>query len=342
MRRSHVSALAVLVRRKLLKHRPGAIAVFTATCTEGTCTLKWKTIILDISQTQFLFVELSTGRESQTHQPHKQIRGPIRSELARKALEMVSSKLKYKLLSEVEPGSHTNLKYLIPSKRNLRKMVHEHRERAKFNKNPRVNLIELAEHMKERDTHSQKITGFVQSMDCLNEVYFMTTEMQVKAFINVAPETLHLDATGGIITGKNKGRKYFLYSLVFKGEDIPPLPLSCSLSAQHRASDIQEFIKRTRTHIKRVAKKEHKPKIIVTDFSMANIAAITDAYDLGTVREYINDSYENPHKIETEIKLCCAHVMKAFATKTKEHITGKEERKLVNTVCYVATIQIQT
>lgn len=119
---------------------------------------------------------------------------------------------------------------------------------------------------------------------------------------------------------------------MFVGENKPPLPLSCCLSSKHKASDIEEYIKRSRTLIKTVATQEHRPQQIVTDFSMANIHAILGAYNLGTVCEYLNNSYENPDTIEIKIKLCCAHLMKAFATQTKKYIQGKQERKLINTL----------
>ena len=91
-------------------------------------------------------------------------------------------------------------------------------------------------------------------------------------------------------------------------------------------------MRRTRTLIKTVGTQELRPKKIVTDFSMANIHSLLDAYNLGTVCEYLNDSYDNPHKMEIEIKLCCAHVIRAFTTQTKRYIKGKQEHRLVNTL----------
>ena len=71
------------------------------------------------------------GTESKTQQPHQQICGPIRSALASKAIRMGSSNLKYKLLLQAPPLSKINLTHLIPSKVNIRKMVHEERKKEK-------------------------------------------------------------------------------------------------------------------------------------------------------------------------------------------------------------------
>lgn len=135
--------------------------------------------------------------------------------------------------------------------------------------------------------------------------------------LDSAPTILYFDATGGVVRRPVKeSQKIYLYSGVIR---IQQTKRTCSvfdmISSEHHAKAIFSILNDFRTMCE---EKDKWPMFsaVVTDFSFANLHALSKAFNRKTLQEYLDVCYN----IVTEkssipqnfisIHLCCAHYMK--------------------------------
>lgn len=129
---------------------------------------------------------------------------------------------------------------------------------------------------------------------------------------------IYFDATGNIVKKpKNVKKKIYLYSAVMSLPTGRIFPLFEMISADHYSKTIFKIFNDFRIF----AEEKGKWPIfqgVVTDFSFANLHAISKACNWLTLSEYIEETFQiltNIKKISSKlvtIHLCTAHVMKMF------------------------------
>ena len=156
-------------------------------------------------------------------------------------------------------------------------------------------------------------------------VHFFT-ELRLDCFVKYCKSAsysyLHIDATGSVIKKLEEQTPVFFYSMVFKtGEDpCNTLPLSGALLCDQTAASITSYFNCVRSKLA-LRCKTARPSFVVIDFSAALLNSVLSSFNVENTRNNlhrcfntINFAYDTSQLRDmTFVRLCCAHVMKAFS-----------------------------
>lgn len=169
------------------------------------------------------------------------------------------------------------------------------------------------------------------------EVHFFT-EAQINSYIRYCKRKtysyLHIDATGSVVRKlTNQNRTYF-YTIVYRDENINSiLPISGALLSDHTAGSITAYFNNFRGKVA-LLNKTARPSFVVIDFSPAILNSALASFNVETVhshlrrcRNTLDGAYSKSQLKEmTFIRLCCAHVLKAFARSLHKLESSREAR----------------
>ena len=292
-------------------------------CSDETCKLTFKLLIFC---TEFEKVEsfvVYKGVIASHHQPPTKLQGYQRYEVGKKIASGIKpTKKHFEMIGNLDPGVELEKrKPLVPSKDVLRRSAYEIRQRSKIGENPLESLITLQKTLVETDVHSEVMRGFVQHCDVANDFYVLHNESQMKASADATVQ--HMDSTGGVISG---GKKFLLFSLCIKQEEMHPIAVSSCLTASQTTDDVKKFLDQKKRNFKEVNGFEWQPEVIVSDFSFPIINGTIKSFSLGSLTDYLDSLYDGEAK-PLAIKLCHVHMARQVQRKVKAfHGTNRRVR----------------
>lgn len=128
----------------------------------------------------------------------------------------------------------------------------------------------------------------------------------------------------------------FYYIMMFKDGDDPSnlVPLAVALLSDHSTGGISTFLLTVRKILVMVKRKSQMPSFFVCDFSMAIINALLMIFSHENLDSHLERCWSMLHKKYSLaelrssfiIRLCCAHVMRAFVRSLHEMKLKKTER----------------
>ncbi|XP_048020975.1 uncharacterized protein LOC125251962 [Megalobrama amblycephala] len=134
------------------------------------------------------------------------------------------------------------------------------------------------------------------------------------------PVTLHLDATGGVVSRiPSQAKRVFYYSINLPGhgKDKPPLPVSEMITNDHTIPNVSFWLHQTVTKIRKLTL--YNIHQVETDYSWALIQSVLLSFNKQDINTYLMESYNvvkgNNTMTEfrrlTVLHLCSAHIIKA-------------------------------
>lgn len=182
----------------------------------------------------------------------------------------------------------------------------------------------------------QHMHGFIQGTG-LDPFYVVSyTERQITAYLQSVKgkrnSVLHFDSTGSVIKKVPNQKQPYYYSLVLEDVSIPAVDF---ITTRHNATWICGLLEIFLYSVRECNGGKHaQPSVIVTDFSYALIYAALFAFNKMTIISYLRATYNdcisaNPQKRKsyTHVCICCAHMMKAVASRLVRIEHSKEKRK---------------
>ena len=136
------------------------------------------------------------------------------------------------------------------------------------------------------------------------------------------PVTLHLDATGGVVSKiPNQKKRVLYYALVLPGmgKDKPPVPISELITNQHSIPTLTYWLMET---LRKVSKcTSRRVQQVETDYSWALMDSVLLSFNKETISAYLERAHEviaiqktnsDLHKFSV-LHLCSAHIVKAVS-----------------------------
>ena len=221
---------------------------------------------------------------------------------------------------------------LIKSDSTYRKIKSEVNSQLDRDKNDIVDIIKMQE------THS----NYIREITIPFTVKLFSTEQLLiahKSYNTSSLPLLYFDATGGIVRNPIDKKRVFLYSGIIQ---VPGTNRLCSvldmISAHHFAKTIFKILYDFRVF----CEENNKWPVfcgVVTDFSFANIHAITLAFNRLTLMDYLKTcldllaNHSNIDQIQiVKIHLCCAHFIKIIVKDLEKHYEAGDDRDFIRCV----------
>ena len=183
-------------------------------------------------------------------------------------------------------------------------------------------------------------SGYVQTSGEWPFTSHFFTENQLNRFVEYCKSEkysyLHVDATGSVVKKpKNQNAVYF-YSMVFKptAGDSSILPLSSALLCDQSAGAITSYFNCVLGKLA-LRSKTARPSFVVIDFSAALLNSALSSFNVENINNHLRrcsntlaGAYTASQlRSMTFIRLCCSHVMKAFARSLYKIENSKEARR---------------
>jgi hypothetical protein len=194
--------------------------------------------------------------------------------------------------------------------------------------------------IKKKLMFSEFTLGYIQTSGEWPFTTHFFTENQLDTFIASCKRNkyshLHIDATGSIVKKLRDQKAIYFYSMVYKDEYTGSsiLPLSGALLSDHSTAAITAYFYCV---ISKIASrnKTARPSFIVIDFSHALLNSTLAAFNVENIHSHLrrcSNTLDYAYtaaqlKSMTFVRLCCAHVMKAFARSVNKIETSKEARR---------------
>ena len=147
---------------------------------------------------------------------------------------------------------------------------------------------------------------------------------------------LHIDATGSVIRKLKNQKLVYFYSMIYKDENVTSsiLPLSGALLCDQNSASITSYFNYVLSKLA-LRSKTVRPSFIVIDFSPALLNSALAAFNNENIHNYlrrchniVNRNYSIAQlKDLTIIRLCCSHVMKAFAGSVYKIEASRDARR---------------
>lgn len=192
-----------------------------------------------------------------------------------------------------------------------------------------------------------ELRGYIQdvALSPFSVTFYM--EEQVQALVRTCGRgndtVLHLDATGSIMSRiPQEGTPYY-YCLLLADLNLPVLEfLSTTHNAFRICAALQQFISQCRAISPSCI---IQPSVVVTDFSLAMIYAVIEAFNKMSLISYLSCTFEILKGMATEMEitsltfvaLCCAHMVKTISRR----LVRCESRKKVREVAMVMFARLQ-
>lgn len=187
--------------------------------------------------------------------------------------------------------------------------------------------------------------GFVQTSGEWPFTTHFFTEDQLDRFVQYCKsETysyLHIDATGSLVRKPHKQNPVFFYSMVFKStnDDSSMLPLSGALLCDQTAASITAYFNCVLSKLA-YRSKTARPSFVVIDFSAALLNSTLSAFNVENINNHLRrcsnilDKAYSASQLQgvTIVRLCCSHVMKAFARSLNAIEKSKDARRQLMTL----------
>ncbi|XP_024147265.2 uncharacterized protein LOC112158246 [Oryzias melastigma] len=198
-----------------------------------------------------------------------------------------------------------------------------------------LELILIQKILKETDQNYKFWPGYIQHLQVDPFGIHLYTETGLFILVHHLrkgqPITLHLDATGGVVSKiPNQPKRVFYYSITLPGNgtDKPPLPVSELLTNDHTIPNLCFWLLQMITKARKLSK--YSIHQIEVDYSWALIQSVLLAFNRQDIVSYLRDCYnivkgtKSQPKFEkkTILHLCSAHIIKAihgsFGKKTSD------------------------
>ena len=193
------------------------------------------------------------------------------------------------------------------------------------------------------DVTSLKIKGYVQTMAEKPFRLHLTSEAQIARFSHYCKKSryshIHIDATGSIVKSLPHQKIVLLYAAVFKDGSDPTnvIPLGHAILADHTATSISYFLGTLRQGIVTLNDKVVRPSFFVVDFSPAIFNAILQAFNHEDIHAHLKRCWNVIHRkydakelrSRSFLRLCCSHIMHAFARSLSAANVAKRTRRSV-------------
>lgn len=233
----------------------------------------------------------------------------------------------------------------------LKKISSEFRKSTRLHNDVVMELMLTQSIMKELGT-STTLTkaGYIQHLQVDPFGVHLYTDASIRILVahlkENPPVTLHLDATGGVVSKlPNQPKRVLYYALVFpgKGKDKPPLPVSELLSNEHSVPTLSFWLMETLRKVSRCT--VHKIRQVETDYSWALINSVLLAFNKESVTTYLIRAHtiirKQMGKKEldsfTVLHLCSAHILKAVCNGFGRRTNDKGLQQYA-TYCFAALI----
>ncbi len=146
------------------------------------------------------------------------------------------------------------------------------------------------------------------------------------------PVTLHLDATGGVVSripSQTKRVLYYSINLPGHGKDKPPLPVSEMITNDHTIPNVSFWLHQTVTKIRKLT--VYNIHQVETDYSWALIQSVLLSFNKQDIHVYLMESYKlvkgndtmTDFSRQTVLHLCSAHIIKAVQGAIGRRTTDK-------------------
>ena len=177
--------------------------------------------------------------------------------------------------------------------------------------------------------------------DKINIICF--TEGSLRWFQEIfVRDWIFIDATGFRSLNVPGYKKLLYYALVTRHpfHGYPPLPVAEYITSDHTKDSIYLFLSQIQKNLLSLVNLSSnvKPKLIMTDFSLAIISGVIKEYNRQNLKEYlekcfqiITDNEEMPSNI-TVVSVCSAHLLrgiKYFTEKLQWYHRNKALKKIV-------------
>ncbi len=171
--------------------------------------------------------------------------------------------------------------------------------------------------MKECSGTASQVAGYFQHLQVDPFGVHLYTDCGLRILAehlkNSPPVTLHLDATGSVMSRiPNQSKRILYYAIVLpgKGKDKPPLPVSELISNEHSIPTLTFWQMETLRQLNKITTR--KVHHVETDFSCALIGSVLLAFNKESVSSYINRAHLLvSQKVKKVIHLCSSHIIKA-------------------------------
>lgn len=254
----------------------------------------------------------------------RQLKGTAREEMKKDLKSAGVSNVYYKniaSLSEIEKkaGNLTN----APSKEVLHNLRKEDSEIQLLTKDPISEVILTGEILRDGDTDSKSILGYIQCISVLPFAVVLFTEATIRllrrALVHNIP--LHLDATGSVVS-KIQGQKkpVFYYALVMKDTSSvksPIIPVAELITNSNTTVNITHFLGRVKEASIRLGSRSVRPVRIEVDFSWPLINSILLVFNAENMVKYLQKCWNTLYKTDankdnsdyTVVHICAFHMM---------------------------------
>jgi hypothetical protein len=193
------------------------------------------------------------------------------------------------------------------------------------------------------DVTSTKIKGYVQVMAEKPFRLHLTSERQILRYTRYCASNkyshVYIDATGSIVKSLPHQKIVLLYAAIFKDGNDPTnvIPLGHAILADHTATSISYFLGTLRQSIVTLKDQVVRPSFFVTDFSPAIFNAILQTFNHEDIRGHLKRCWNvtlrkydaNELRSRSFLRICCSHMMHAFARSLSAANVVKEIRKKV-------------
>ncbi len=178
----------------------------------------------------------------------------------------------------------------------LRVISSEVRKSKRLHDDVIMEMILCQKIMKECSGTASQVAGYIQHLQVdpfgVHLYTYCGLRILAEHLKNSPPVTLHLDATGSVMSHiPNQSKRILYYAIVLpgKGKDEPPLPVSELISNEHSIPTLTFCQMETLRQLNKIiTRKVHQ---VETDFSWALIGSVLLAFNKESVSSYINRAH---------------------------------------------------
>ncbi|XP_059386114.1 uncharacterized protein LOC132120908 [Carassius carassius] len=221
--------------------------------------------------------------------------------------------------------------------RNILKIISsEVRKSCRLHDDVILELMLTQKIIRDTDQSYKFCPGYVQHLQVDPFGVHLYTETGLVIFIQHlrkgCPVTLHLDATGGVVSripSQPKRVLYYSITLPGHGKDNPPLPISEMVTNDHTIPNVSFWLHQTVTKIRKLT--TYNIHQVETDYSWALIQSVLLSFNKQDIHMYLMECYNlvkgndtiTDFSRQTVLHLCSAHIIKAVQGAIGKKTTDK-------------------
>jgi len=263
----------------------------------------------------------------------RQLRGKDRQRVAEAAESSSPQFVGQQNMANIAPSSlHAGNLTECPTTVVVRKALHGLRRKHQISDDMTYELMIMKSTLS--SCCGDNIKGYIQSIGVDPFLVVFYLEQQLQYYVKrckTGALVVHMDCTGSVMRSVPQQKRPYYYALV---ADEGSLPLCEFITTRHYHAWIMTNVEFFLTHAADVnGGRRITPYCVVVDFSFAMIHAMLLAFNRCSLTRYLQMAWNNVNSDvtspfpQTIVKLCCAHFVKAAATRLNRCVNRKDIRQ---------------